>query len=60
MLSAVAEGMADVVRLHALRGSVVYGDIVTRPLFRAAYENCGDLNTERCRLALLKLYYYHF
>jgi len=60
MLPAVAQGMADVVRLHALRGSVVYGDIVTRPLFRATYENCGDLNTERCRLALLKLYYYHF
>jgi len=31
-----------------------------RRLFRAVYENCGELNSEGCRMALLKLYYYHF
>jgi hypothetical protein len=29
-------------------------------LFNAVYENCGDLNSEGCRMALLKLYYLHF
>jgi hypothetical protein len=28
-----------------------------QPLFRALYENCIDLNSEGCRIALLKLYY---
>jgi hypothetical protein len=60
MLLAAMEGRADAVRLHGLLGSVAYKGTVLQPLFRAVYENCGDLNSERCRLALLKLYYYHY
>jgi hypothetical protein len=59
MLLAAVEGRADAVRLHGLLGSVAYGDNVNQPLFRAVYENCSDLNSKGCRLALLKLYYYH-
>jgi hypothetical protein len=59
MLLAAVEGRADAVRLHGLLGSVTYGEPLLRRLFRAVYENCGDLNSEGCRLALLKLYYYH-
>ncbi len=59
MLLAAVEGRVDAVRLHGLWGSVAYVDSVNRPLFRAVYENCGDLNSEECRMALLKLYYYH-
>jgi hypothetical protein len=60
MLLAAVEGRADAVRLHGLLGSVTYVDNVNQPLFRAVYENCGDLNSEGCKTALLKLYYYHF
>jgi hypothetical protein len=60
MLLAAVEGRGDAVRLHGLLGSVAYGDTVVQPLFRAVYENCGDLNSEECRMALLKLYYFHF
>jgi len=59
MLLAATEGRADAVRLHGLLGSAAYKGTVLQPLFRAVYENCGDLNSEGCRLALLKLYYYH-
>jgi hypothetical protein len=57
MLLAAVEGRADAVRLHGLWGSVAYGEPLLRQLFRAVYENCGDLNSEGCRMALLKLYY---
>jgi KaiC/GvpD/RAD55 family RecA-like ATPase len=60
MLLAAVEGRADAVRLHGLLGSVAYGEPLPRRLFRAVYENCGELNSEGCRLALLKLYYYYF
>jgi len=60
MLLAAVEGRVDAVRLHGLWGSVAYGEPLPRRLFRAVYENCGDLNGEGCRLALLKLYYLHF
>jgi tetratricopeptide (TPR) repeat protein len=60
MLLAAVEGRANAVRLHGLWGSVAYEDPMRQTLFRAVYENCGDLNSEGCRLALLKLYYYHF
>ncbi|AKT34647.1 hypothetical protein PYWP30_01013 [Pyrobaculum sp. WP30] len=60
MLLATVEGRVDAVRLHGLWGSMAYGEPLARRLFRAVYENCGDLNSEGCRLALLKLYYYHF
>jgi len=60
MLLAAVEGRVDAVRLHGLLGSVAYVDNVNQPLFRAVYENCGELNSEGCRLALLKLYYLHF
>jgi nucleotide-binding universal stress UspA family protein len=60
MLLAAVEGKVDAVRLHGLWGSAAYGEPLARRLFRAVYENCGDLNSEGCRLALLKLYYYHF
>ena len=60
MLLAAMEGRADAVRLHGLWGSAAYKGIVLQPLFRAVYENCGDLNSEGCRMALLKLYYLHY
>jgi hypothetical protein len=60
MLLATVEDRADAVRLHGLWGSVAYGEPLLRRLFRAVYENCGDLNSEGCRLALLKLYYLHY
>ncbi len=60
MLLAAVEGRVDAVRLHGLLGSVDYRNNVNKPLFRAVYENCGDLDSEGCRLALLKLYYLHF
>ena len=60
MLLAAVEGRVDVVRLHGLLGSVDYRNNVNKPLFRAVYENCGDLDSEGCRMALLKLYYLHF
>jgi hypothetical protein len=60
MLLAAVEGRADAVRLHGLLGSAKFKEPLPRRLFRAVYENCGDLNSEGCRLALLKLYYFHF
>jgi tetratricopeptide (TPR) repeat protein len=60
MWLAAVEGRADAVRLHGLRGSARSMEPLTRRLFRAVYENCGDLNSEGCRLALLKLYYYYY
>ena len=60
MLLAAVEGRADAVRLHSLWGSAAYKGTVLQPLFRAVYESCGDLNSEECRLALLKLYYLHY
>jgi hypothetical protein len=59
MLLAAVEGRADAVRLHGLWGSARSKELLAQRLFRAVYENCGDLNSEGCRLALLKLYYYH-
>jgi predicted aconitase with swiveling domain len=58
MLLAAVEGRANAVRLHGLWGSATYKGTVLQPLFRAVYENCVDLNSEGCRLALLKLYYF--
>jgi tetratricopeptide (TPR) repeat protein len=57
MLLAAVEGRADVVRLHGLRDSAGFKEPLPRRLFHAVYENCGDLNSEGCRMALLKLYY---
>jgi len=59
MLLAAVEGRADAVRLHGLWCSARSREPLPRRLFRAVYENCGDLNSEGCRLALLKLYYHH-
>jgi hypothetical protein len=60
MLLAAVEGRANAVRLHGLWGSAAYKGTVLQPLFRAVYENCVDLNSEGCRMALLKLYYLHY
>jgi hypothetical protein len=60
MLLAAVEGRVDAVRLHGLLGSAGFKEPLPRRLFHAVYENCSDLNSEECRLALLKLYYYHF
>jgi tetratricopeptide (TPR) repeat protein len=60
MLLAAVEGRVDVVRLHGLWGSAAYKGAVRQSLLGNVYENCGDLNSEGCRMALLKLYYYHF
>jgi hypothetical protein len=59
LLAAVREG-AKAVRLHGLWGSARFKRPLARRLFSAVYENCSDLNSEGCRLALLKLYYYHY
>jgi hypothetical protein len=60
MLLAAVEGRSDAIRLHGLWGSAWSEKPLVRRLFRAVYENCGDLNSEECRMALLKLYYAHF
>jgi hypothetical protein len=60
MLLAAVEGRDDAVRLYALLGSMTYRDPLLQRFFRAVYENCGDLNSKECGLALLKLYYLHF
>jgi hypothetical protein len=60
MLLAAVEGRADAVRLHGLLGSARSMEPLPRRLFRAVYESCSDLNSEGCRMALLKLYYFHF
>jgi len=59
VLLAAVEGRADAVRLHGLLSSAAYKDTMLQPLFRAVYESCSDLNSEGCRMALLKLYSYH-
>jgi hypothetical protein len=59
MLLAAVEGRADAVRLHGLWGSAAYEGTVLQPLFRAVYKNCGKLDSDECRMALLKLYYYY-
>jgi energy-coupling factor transporter ATP-binding protein EcfA2 len=59
MLLAAVEGSAKAVRVHGLLGSLAYLGTIGQLLFNAVYENCGDLNSEDCRLALLKLYYLH-
>jgi nucleotide-binding universal stress UspA family protein len=60
LLLAAVEGRADAVRLQALWGSAKFEEPLPRRLFRAVYENCGDLNNKDCRTALLKSYYNHF
>ena len=60
MLLAAVEGRADAVRLHGLLGSARSMEPLFRRLFRAVYENCGKLDSEGCRMALLKLYYLQF
>jgi len=59
-LLAALEGRAEAVRLHGLWGSMFAEAPLLRRLFRGVYEQCADLRSEGCRLALLKLYYYHF
>ena len=60
MLLAAVEGRAEAVRLHGLLSFAWTKEPLPLRLFRAVYENCGDLNSEGCRLALLKLYYLQF
>jgi hypothetical protein len=60
MLLATVEGRAKAVRIHGLLGSLAYLGTIGQLLFNAVYENCGELNSEECRMALLKLYYAHF
>ncbi|MFZ8839816.1 MAG: hypothetical protein ACO2PM_13090 [Pyrobaculum sp.] len=43
-----------------MRGPAGLKESPPRRLFRAVYENCGDLNSEGCKMALLKLYYLQF
>jgi hypothetical protein len=59
-LLAAVEGRADAVRLHGLWGSARFREPLLRQLSHAVCENCVDLNSEECRIALLKLYYYHY
>jgi len=60
MLLAAVEGRADAVRLHGLWGSATSREPLPRQLSYAVYENCGDLNSVECKMALLKLYYLHY
>ncbi|MFP3252025.1 MAG: hypothetical protein RXO32_09915 [Thermoproteus sp.] len=61
MLLATIEGRTEAVRLHGLWASVsYYNEPLLRLLFHSVYGNCTDLNSEGCKLALLKLYYLHF
>jgi len=60
ILLAAVEGRVDAVRLHGLWDSAGLKVPLPRRLFRAVYENCGNLNSEECRMALLKLFYIHF
>jgi hypothetical protein len=61
MLLATIEGRTEAVRLHGLWSSVrYYNEPLLRLLLRSVYGNCTDLNSEGCKLALLKLYYLHF
>jgi len=60
MLLAAVEGRADAVRLHGLLSSARSMEPLFRRLFRAVYENCVDLNSEGCKMALLKLHYLHY
>jgi hypothetical protein len=60
MLLTAVEGRTDAIRLQVLWGSAWIMGPLPRRLLRAVYENCGDLNSEECRMALLKLYYYHY
>ena len=60
VLLAAVEGRVDAVMLHGLWGSAAYKGTVFGPLFRAVYENCGDLNSEGCRLALVRLHCLQF
>jgi adenylate kinase family enzyme/phosphoglycolate phosphatase-like HAD superfamily hydrolase len=60
MLLAAVEGRAKAVRLHGLLGSAKFNEPLSRRLFRAVYKNCGKLNSEECKMALLKLYYLQF
>ena len=60
ILLAAVEGRVDAVRLHGLWDSATFKVPLPRRLFRAVYENCGNLNSEECRMALLKLYYIHY
>jgi len=59
-LLAALEGRAEAVRLHGLWGSMFVEAPLTRRLLRGVYEQCADLRSEGCRLALLKLYYLYF
>ena len=60
MLLTAVEGRAKAVRVHGLLGSLAYLGTTSQLLFNAVYENCGELNSEECRMALLKLYYLHY
>ncbi len=59
-LLAAVEGRVDAVRLHGLWVSARSKRPLAQPLFRTVYENCGDLNSVECKMALLKLYYLHY
>jgi KaiC/GvpD/RAD55 family RecA-like ATPase len=60
MLLTAVEGRTDAIRLQVLWGSAWIMEPLLLRLLRAVYENCGDLNSEGCKMALLKLYYYHY
>jgi len=45
-------------RLGLVLGSAAFRKPLPRRLFRDVYEKCGELQSEGCRLALLKLYYF--
>jgi hypothetical protein len=62
ILYSLINGNMDLARRCLLGGSIVYrvrGRLFSR-LFREAHDSCCDVSDEKFKLALLKLFYYHF
>jgi hypothetical protein len=59
MLYALVNGNVELAKKHAYWGSKRFPELCGK-LFRDAYESCGDISSERFKLALLKLYHLHF
>ena len=58
MLYALVVGDVELVKKHAQQGSEEYG--LVGKLFGDVYRACYDMNNEKFKLSLLKLYYLHF
>ncbi len=59
MLLVAVESRAHAVMLLCC-GPAGHKEPPPRRLFCAVCKNCGKLDSDECKIALLKLYYYHF